>query len=109
MDTGASRIVSLCVAEPYPVVLTQLGISYSTYLAVRRENRFPPRNNLARRNMALRESVFAVVREHPAWTYRHVALTLRVSLSRVWKVYADYMLHDPDVRVLVSRSGICPM
>jgi hypothetical protein len=109
MDTGMPNVVALCLSEPYPTALSILGISYTTYLAVRRENRFPPRNNLARRNMELRTSVFALVRENPTWTYRRVAVALGVSLPRVWKVFAEYMLHDSNVRALVCRTGIGPM
>lgn len=103
---SASSIVQVCLSSSYPQALEQCGISYTTYLAVRRDHRFPPRNNLARRNMKLRQDVLDTARRHPDYTYREVAAALMISLPRVWKIFTDYMLHDEEVRRRIARTKV---
>ena len=103
---STSTILELCLTHPYPVVLEKCGISYTTYLAARREHRYPPRNNNARRNMTFRQQVFDIVRRHPEYSYRDVAEKLLVPLPRVWKVFTDYMFHDDDVRYRIAQRNV---
>lgn len=100
------EVVETCLNEPYPVVLEQLGLSFTAYRAVRRERKFPPRNNYARRNMKLRQQVLEIVCRNPEFSYSDVAKLLALPLSVVWKVYTDYMLHDEEVRKRISKARI---
>src|SRR5208283_2313251 len=100
---SAENIVEICLSEPYAVVLERYGLSFPTYLAVRRDRRFPPRNNFHRRNMDVRQRIVNDVRVHPERTYRDVANALSLPLTCVWKIFTDYMLHDAAMRVRVSK------
>ena len=104
-----STVLHVCLTEAYPTALEKCGISYSLYLAIRRERRIPTHSNLARRNMKFRQDVLKVVREHPHYAYREVAAALNVSMSRVWKVFTDYMLHDETVRMRIARCNVALM
>ncbi len=103
---STNTILQLCLSQPYPVVLEKCGISYSWYLATRREHRYPPRNNNTRRDMTFRQQVLDIVRRHPDYSYRDVAKKMVVPLPRVWKVFTDYMFHDDEVRYRVSKGNI---
>lgn len=103
---STNSVVTICLTKSYPVALEECGISYTTYLAVRRERRFPPRNNLARRNMKLRKQILDTVRRHPQFSYRDVAEELTISLPRVWKIFTDYMLHNEEVRLRIARAKV---
>jgi hypothetical protein len=83
------EVVEICLSEPYPVVLEQLGLSFGTYLAVRKEKKFPPRNNFARRNMKVRQQVVEAVHNHPELTYSEVAKQMMLPLQLVWKIFTD--------------------
>jgi len=100
------EVVETCLNEPYPVVLEQLGLSFTAYRAIRRERKFPPRNNFARRNMKLRQQVLEMVCRHPELSYSEVAKQMTLPLSLVWKVFTDYMLHDEEIRLRISKARI---
>jgi len=100
------EVVETCLNEPYPVVLEQLGLSFTAYLAIRRERKFPPRNNFARRNMKVRQQILEMVHRYPELSYREVALKMMLPLSVVWKVFTDYMLHDEEMRRRISKANI---
>lgn len=106
IPVSTMQIVENCLSESYPMVLEQWGLSFTTYLAVRRQRKFPPRNNLIRRNMEVRRRVLEAVHRHPEWNYRDVAAELTLSLPCVWKIFTDYMLHDENIRLRISKIQV---
>ena len=103
---SANRVIEACLSQPYPAALEEFGLSYTAYCAVRRQRRFPPRNNFKNRNMKMRQDIMDAVRLHPEWTYSQVAISLALPVPAVWKVFTEYLLHDAGIRKLISRARI---
>ena len=104
-----TTILEICLTESYPEALEHSGVSYSMYIAIRRDRRFPALTTLSRRNMEVRVAVLREVSQNPRGDYRSAAHALGLPVTRAWKIFADYMLHDPAVRQMVSRCNIVPV